>query len=623
MTSHITPVRFFSIIFVLFIALSGRDVAAQTPKAVDLGLSVKWADCNLGATSPEQIGDPYAWGELTKKGDLRFTSDNYEWVKNGTITNWDTYMKHPFSDKLCDNANLRFRVGNIFARDIAPRYDVANSVYGKGWRLPTIDEWEELMRDCKLTWIKIDGDKCVKAVSKKNGATLYLPATGWYGSDDTFKRTNSKKSKYQDKSKGLYWSSTVKRDRSRSEKEDIYVASFSSTNGDFVLTGSAISYPWSGNFVRAVYDPSLLDDKDNNNDKKIDPNPGPKPKPEPKPDPSPVVNTNRPELTFIGWSESTHSPKITLKVGVKSKSAITVSTVTVNGEQTRGIKAVNNDGYDMMIRQEITLREGTNTVKVEVTNGAGTASKTAQVFYMPVVEDDKKEVTQQLRKVAYVVGNSNYPGNELPNPKNDATDISAKLRSLGFEVITLIDGTRRQIEEGITTFSRKAADADVAMFFYAGHGIQYNGANYLIPVDAALRSAKDIDYECTDVNRLLANMEESGCKMNIIALDACRNNPFERGWYRGSTSRGLSAINAPIGTFISYATSPGSVAADGMTRNSPYTSALLSVLNEKGLPIETVFKKVAEQVFETTDHRQTPWYSSSLFKGEFIFNPAK
>ena len=99
-------------------------------------------------------------------------------------------------------------------------------------------------------------------------------------------------------------------------------------------------------------------------------------------------------------------------------------------------------------------------------------------------------------------------------------------------------------------------------------GIQYKGANYLIPINANMHSASDVEYECTDLGRVLDKLDESGCKMKIIALDACRNNPFERSWYRGSADRGLSAVNAPVGTFISYATSPGSVAADGQNRNS-------------------------------------------------------
>lgn len=343
------------------------------------------------------------------------------------------------------------------------------------------------------------------------------------------------------------------------------------------------------------------------------------------------VSGSKPVLDWINLPATTPDRQLKIKVGVTSSSTITFTNVFVNGTVVRGVKSVTNDGYDMMINETGTLVEGDNTIRVTVTNAAGTTSEERRVTYQPrtpapikKAEPVKDVVTDNLKRLALVVGNSRYPGQELVNTVNDANAMSLKLRSLGFEVIYVTEADRRTLDQKINEFGQRARGYDVALFYYAGHGIQYRGANYLIPVDAQMASESDIEYECTNVNRVLSKLEESGCKMKIIALDACRNNPFERSWHRGAgRGRGLSAINAPVGTFISYATSPGTTASDGQTEHSPYTEALLSVLDIPDLPIEAVFKRVATKVFQTTNQTQTPWYSSSLFEGDFIFNPSK
>lgn len=338
--------------------------------------------------------------------------------------------------------------------------------------------------------------------------------------------------------------------------------------------------------------------------------------------PAPAVTKNLPLLTWISAPTSTQENNVTIKVGVKSQSAISNYKVWVNGAQARGIKAVKNDGYDLLIEQPITLQQGDNTVRVDVTNADGITSESRTVNY--IVKSVPVVIEQSLKKIALVVGNANYSGQELKNTVNDATAISSTLKALGFDVISVTDVNRRQLDGAINDFGSKARNYDVAMFYYAGHGIQYKGDNYLVPVNANLQSESDVEYECTNVNRILSKLEESGCKMKIIVLDACRNNPFERAWHRGAgNGRGLSVINAPIGTLISYATSPGTTASDGDGDHSPYTQAFLEVLAKKDLPIERVFKKVAAQVVNSTNRTQTPWYASSLFEGEFIFNPSK
>ncbi|MBQ8099405.1 MAG: caspase family protein [Bacteroidaceae bacterium] len=165
----------------------------------------------------------------------------------------------------------------------------------------------------------------------------------------------------------------------------------------------------------------------------------------------------------------------------------------------------------------------------------------------------------------------------------------------------------------------------MALFYYAGHGIQYNGKNYLIPIDAELQKESYIEDDCVNANRVLAALDESECKMKIMILDACRDNPFERSWNRsrgGSTTRGLAQMSAPIGTVIAYATSPGSVAQDGTGhRNSPYADAFLKTLDKPNLAIFDFFNEVATMVYDYTKEQQMPWNTNSPLRGNFYFNP--
>ncbi len=356
------------------------------------------------------------------------------------------------------------------------------------------------------------------------------------------------------------------------------------------------------------------------------------PTPAVKPKPKPTPKLTGPALTWISCPEKTAVAEVKIKIGVKSSSPIKDYQVALNGSATRGIKAVKNDGYDLIIDPTLTLKEGSNTITVSVTNNDGTSTETRTIIYeskdsptpAPKPTPAPAPASLTLNKIALVVGNGAYPEQPLRNTISDASAISQRLKSLGFEVIYVSDASKRSLDKAINDFGSQANKYDVAMFYYAGHGIQHNGDNYLVPVDATLHSESDVAYECTNVNRLLDKLEDSDVKMKIVALDACRNNPFERSWHRGASGgRGLSAINAPGGTFISYATSPGNVAADGSGAHSPYTEALLKALNEKDLSIEGVFRKVGAEVTKATGRTQTPWYASSLYEGNFIFNPSK
>ena len=220
-------------------------------------------------------------------------------------------------------------------------------------------------------------------------------------------------------------------------------------------------------------------------------------------------------------------------------------------------------------------------------------------------------------RVALVIGNGAYKDAPLRNAVNDARSMSARLAALGFEVITAENADRDAMQRSILKFASKLQGETTGLFYYAGHGIQSRGRNHLLPVDAKVASERALRFESVDVQVVLEEMAFAGNRINIVILDACRNNPFERRFRGGS--RGLAAIDAARGTLVAYATSPGSVAADGDGINGLYTSELLAALAVPNLKAEEVFKRVRVAVTNRTGGAQVPWESSSL-TGDFVFN---
>ena len=192
------------------------------------------------------------------------------------------------------------------------------------------------------------------------------------------------------------------------------------------------------------------------------------------------------------------------------------------------------------------------------------------------------------KRVALVIGNSNYAESRLKNPVNDATDIAQRLSELGFDVMKYTDINRQNMRMAMRAFGEQLRGADVGLFYFAGHGVQIKGTNYLVPVATDISSADEVQDESIDASTVLRKMESAGNKVNIVILDACRNNPFASRFR--SLDRGLARMDGPVGSFIAYATSPGAVAADGQGRNGLYTKYLLSALNQPNLSIEQVFK---------------------------------
>ena len=198
------------------------------------------------------------------------------------------------------------------------------------------------------------------------------------------------------------------------------------------------------------------------------------------------------------------------------------------------------------------------------------------------------------QRTALVIGNGAYKSSPLRNPVNDASEFADALHNLGFSVILKTNADQRTMEESMRDFGKKLKSGGVGLFYFAGHGLQVKGRNYLIPVDADLNSEADVKYESVDAGRVLAQMEEAENGLNIIILDACRDNPFARSFR--SSDRGLAKMDAPEGSILAYATAPGSIAADGTGRNGLYTSKLLKNIQTPGLPIELFFKEVRRDV---------------------------
>jgi len=222
------------------------------------------------------------------------------------------------------------------------------------------------------------------------------------------------------------------------------------------------------------------------------------------------------------------------------------------------------------------------------------------------------------RRIALVVGNANYKVRPLKNPRNDADDVSRSLKATGFEVIDLRDATLPQMRTAVRQFGDRLINNDVGLVYYSGHGVEVKGRNYFIPVNADIQREDEIADQGLDVSLILEKMSTAGKGVNILIVDACRDDPFGRSFR--SSSRGLANMDAPRGTIIAYATSPGKVASDGdpRERNSPYTKHLVKAMQSPNKPIEQVFKEVRRAVQDETKNQQTPWENTSL-SGDFFF----
>lgn len=237
---------------------------------------------------------------------------------------------------------------------------------------------------------------------------------------------------------------------------------------------------------------------------------------------------------------------------------------------------------------------------------------TATVFVAAVLAFGSAAQAQD--RIALIIGNANYSSvSALDNPARDATLMAETLETIGFDVTLLINATQIEMNTALGNFGRSLRNSGpetTGLFYYAGHGVQSFGSNYLLPVDVSLQDAADLDLQGVEAQTVLRQMASARNRTNFVILDACRNNPFED--IPDFNDPGLAEMKAPTGTFLSYATAPGSVALDGTGENSPFTLALAQEMLKPGVPVEQMFKQVRVSVLDQTMGMQTPWDTSSL-----------
>ena len=271
-----------------------------------------------------------------------------------------------------------------------------------------------------------------------------------------------------------------------------------------------------------------------------------------------------------------------------------------------------DDYYFCNLEELVELKPGINNINIKVTD----------IRYGQHMENRILNYTRKMtdKRLALVIGNNDYVyGGSLSNPYNDAKDIADTLNTIGFDVMSYLNADQKTLKMAMDKFGDELENYNVGLFYYAGHGVQVKGINYIIPVDANLKREQDVEYDCVDIGRVLGKMETAENETNIIILDACRDNPFERSWAgRSAGGKGLAFMTAPSGSLIAYSTSPGKTASDGYQRNGLYTGTLLKYIKQNNLLIEELFKMVRREVESKSQGLQTPWESTSL-KGKFYF----
>ena len=327
-----------------------------------------------------------------------------------------------------------------------------------------------------------------------------------------------------------------------------------------------------------------------------------------------------PQVTWLSPQYSNTSVKaksVKAKVCIKSESELENVQFLVNGKvkvnyATRGYTVVNAD-CDYTVERDVPLENGTNKITVKVTNAGGEVVSDARIITLKAESNAPNQ-----KRLALVIGNGSYLLSPLKNPVNDAQLMAEELRKLGFDVMSYTDLSQNDMKSKIREFGNKLSQQKgVGLFYYAGHGIQLNGENYLVPVSAVINKEQDVELESVNLKRVLGEMDYAQNDLNIVILDACRNNPFARS-FRSGGGNGLASTTAPKGTFIAYATAPGSVASDGTGKNGLYTQELVKALEQPGYKIEDVFKAVRNNVYKMSNEMQVPWENSSIF-GDFYF----
>lgn len=337
--------------------------------------------------------------------------------------------------------------------------------------------------------------------------------------------------------------------------------------------------------------------------------------------PKPQVSWTAPQL----YTTQTQESQATIKLCVASSAPIDEVAIYDNNiikvkKPTRGY-AMKNSLCDYTFEFEIPLEPGRNEIKAVVKNEGG--STVSEPRYINWEESD---AISSQKRIALIIGNGDYQFvGKLPNAANDAKLMGETLKNLGFETLVYTNVDRNRMKEVVYEFGDKlAAEKAVGLFFYAGHGIQVDGVNYLVPTSASLARKEDVEDVCFSIDKVLGQMEYAANDLNIVILDACRDNPFANTSRAVKGDGGLAQLNAPKGTFIAYSTAPGKTASDGTGSNGLYTEQLAKAIKTPGNKLEDVFKQVRNEVFRISHdtfgdgNEQIPWENSSVF-GDFYF----
>ncbi len=334
-----------------------------------------------------------------------------------------------------------------------------------------------------------------------------------------------------------------------------------------------------------------------------------------------VSNATPATINLLSSTSST-STSYNLRAGIKSSSKVT--NITVSANNSRGINSVVNDGYDFILNRNLILNYGRNVINVSVTNSAG--ATVSEDFFVEVKGEPMPVVTTEKR-IALVIGNSNYRNgiSYLRNTINDANAMERKLQQCGFYVIKRTDlQTAAQIQNAINDFGATARNGnyDVAMFFYAGHGISYNTESWIVPTNANINCLQDIPKQCANAGWIMDATE--GVKNRIVVFDACRNLPnFSNCGYTPRSIEdhinGITSFKRGNNAFVAYACGPGETSGDGYGNNGVYTEELLKVLDIPNKNILDVFSETASRVHNKTNGAQNP-FNTSAFYSKFIFN---
>lgn len=336
----------------------------------------------------------------------------------------------------------------------------------------------------------------------------------------------------------------------------------------------------------------------------------------------PTVSWSKPQLFTTTVSETEFKVSLCVSSRVTPDEVIIYDNNVVKAKKASRAFSVVNSQCDYTYEFTIPLTPGRNELRAVVKNEGGMSASDSRIVNLEIGD----AVTNQKR-VALIIGNSAYQNvAPLKNAANDAKLMSETLKNLGFTVITAIDADREIMRNKVYEFGDKIAEEKaVGLFFYAGHGIQVDGINYLVPITANIKRKEDVDEECFSIEKVLGQMTFAKNDLNIVILDACRDNPF------ANTSRavkgeggGLAQLNAPKGTFIAFSTSPGKTASDGNGENGLYTEQLAKAVLTPGARIEDVFKQVRNEVYRISSelngegNEQIPWENSSIF-ADFYF----